>query len=157
MEKSEIRRICEKKAEDVTMVEYQAIKLEMFNKIGRTREGCVGVKCSKCCLDKSNTNVGISCTGFEMLHSLKAVRSIQNWFKENTLKTDWSKVKVDAKVLVWDYEGDEKFKRYFAKCENDTVHTWNMGNTSWSADDEDDVTVWNFAELVEDEADDNHI
>lgn len=47
-------------------------------------------------------------------------------------KVDWSKVKVDTPILVWDGDGDEKLTRHFAKYEDDMVFAWEDGMTSWS-------------------------
>lgn len=59
---------------------------------------------------------------------------------------DWSKVAVDAPILVTD-NGDCKWiKRHFAKYENGSVYAWNEGTTSWSSDR---CTPWKLAKLPE--------
>lgn len=69
--------------------------------------------------------------------------------KEET-KVDWSKVPVDTPVLV-SVNGVDWFKRYFAKTINGEVRTWTKGATSWSADDDNDVSLWKYAKLAESE------
>ena len=71
--------------------------------------------------------------------------------KEYTI--DWSKVKVDTKILVRDNEQEDWGKRYFAKYENERVFAWCCGGTSWSARD-NAVFSWKYAELAEEEEND---
>ena len=62
---------------------------------------------------------------------------------------DWSKVPVDTPILVWDGGSEKKLKRYFAYFENGRVHTWGSGATSWSSNDRDYVSDWDYAKLAE--------
>nr|DAW69986.1 MAG TPA: hypothetical protein [Caudoviricetes sp.] len=62
---------------------------------------------------------------------------------------DWSKVPVDAPILVKQYEQDEWEKRHFAYFKDERVYAWLCGATSWSADYEGDTTNWNLAKLAE--------
>ena len=65
-----------------------------------------------------------------------------------TPPTDWSKVEVDTKVLVRDWDNSEWIPRHFAKYKNGRVHTWNSGHTSFtSRRDEEDYIPWNQAKL----------
>lgn len=66
-------------------------------------------------------------------------------------EVDWSKVKVDTPILVKDCERGEWVKRYFARFEDGQIYAWGDGTTSWSANDECDVTSWNCAKLAESE------
>jgi len=66
---------------------------------------------------------------------------------------DWSKVKVDTKILVRENEQEDWEKRYFAKYENERVFAWFCGGTSWSARD-NVVLGWKYAELAEEEEND---
>lgn len=63
-------------------------------------------------------------------------------------ETDWSKVEVDAPILVRNAESDKWFKRYFAKYEGGVVYAWKSGRTSWT---EDCMIEWSFAKLAESE------
>ena len=77
-------------------------------------------------------------------------KSVKKWCESEYVEpsVDWSKVPVDTPILVRD-QYEEKFKkRYFAKYANEKVYAWNMGTTSWTADD-NCVTSWNFAKLAE--------
>jgi len=62
---------------------------------------------------------------------------------------DWSKVAVDTKIRVRDNKNQKWKNRYFAKYEIGQVYTWNDGTTSWSANSERSVNMWEYAELVE--------
>lgn len=66
-------------------------------------------------------------------------------------EVDWSKVKVDTPILVRSYESNKWIERYFAKYEAGKVYAWCDGATSWSSNDECDVTSWNCAKLAESE------
>lgn len=66
---------------------------------------------------------------------------------------DWSKVKVDTKILVRGNEQADWGKRYFAKYENELVYVWGCGRTSWSAFDKE-VFGWKYAKLAEEEEND---
>lgn len=76
----------------------------------------------------------------------------KKWYNEEYVepKVDWSKVPVDTPVLV-SVNGVDWFKRYFAKTINGEVRTWTKGATSWSADDDNDVSLWKYAKLAESE------
>ena len=66
-------------------------------------------------------------------------------------EVDWSKVNVDTPILVREYESNKWVKRYFAKFVDGKVYAWCDGATSWTANDEYDVTSWNCAKLAESE------
>ena len=60
---------------------------------------------------------------------------------------DWSKVPVDTKILVSN-EGDKGWKRrYFAKYKDGKVYVWALGKTSFTANNNEDVTDWEYAKL----------
>ena len=65
---------------------------------------------------------------------------------------DWNEVKVDTPILVRNSEDEEWRKRHFAKCEckGRLVYTWRDSGTSWT---EEDMCVWNYAKLPENEGD----
>ena len=63
-------------------------------------------------------------------------------------ETDWSKVGVDAPILVRNSKSDKWFKRYFAKYEGGVVYAWKSGRTSWT---EDCMIEWSYAKLAESE------
>ena len=66
-------------------------------------------------------------------------------------EVDWSKVKVDAPILVRTDEATPWVRRYFAKYEDEIVYVWNLGRTSWSATNDKDVSAWPYAKLAESE------
>jgi hypothetical protein len=61
---------------------------------------------------------------------------------------DWSKIPVDAPILVRDCEEEVWEKRHFAKYENGIVYTWRSGKTSWSTYN-GSMTGWKMAKLAE--------
>lgn len=66
-------------------------------------------------------------------------------------EVDWSKVEVDTPILVRNNEDKEWVNRYFAKFADGKVYAWVSGATSWTVDDEYDVTFWKYAKLAESE------
>ena len=68
-------------------------------------------------------------------------------FTPYTPPTDWSKIEVDTKVLVRDWDDSEWIPRHFAKYKNGMVHTWNYGTTSFTSKNEDDFVPYNQAKL----------
>lgn len=63
---------------------------------------------------------------------------------------DWSKVPVDTKVYVRDFENGFWIPRHFARFEDGKIVTWNDGATSFSIDDFNNVSKWNQGKLAED-------
>lgn len=68
-------------------------------------------------------------------------------FKLKKPKVDWSKVEVDTKILVRDFEDKEWNKRYFCKYENGKVYSFSNGTTSWSS--VEGIVDWKYAKLYE--------
>lgn len=68
--------------------------------------------------------------------------------EDKEAETDWSKIKVNAPILVKDHEDGEWLKRYFAKYEDGYVYAWGNGCTSWNADN---MYAWNYTKLAESE------
>lgn len=100
---------------------------------------CNGVSCDDC--DFKNSENGCYIYGCsEWLFSE---------YKEAEI--DWSKVKVDTPILVRNNEDKEWVNRYFAKFADGKVYAWVCGATSWTVDDEYDVTFWKYAKLAESE------
>lgn len=100
---------------------------------------CNGVSCDDCDFKNSENGCYIySCS--EWLFSE---------YKEP--EVDWSKVKVDTPILVRNNEDKEWMNRYFAKFADGKVYAWVCGATSWTVDDEYDVTFWKYAKLAESE------
>ena len=99
-------------------------------------------KLSLCCF---------GCCGCDNLSKEDCGKQAEDWlfseYKEPEI--DWSKVKVDTPILVKDCESSKWAKRYFAKFEDGQIYAWGDGTTSWSANDECDVTSWNCAKLAE--------
>lgn len=69
-----------------------------------------------------------------------------------TPPTDWSKVEVDAKILVSNSKDRFWYKRHFAKFEDGKVYTWMDGETSWSSEDDEDIIPWLHYKLATEES-----
>lgn len=67
---------------------------------------------------------------------------------EEIVDVDWSKVSVDAKVLVSD-NGKLWYKRHFAKYENGNVHVFPDGRSSFTTEESDIIYPWKYAKLCE--------
>lgn len=67
-------------------------------------------------------------------------------FVEYEEPVDWSKVEVDTKILVRDYNSTSWTKRYFAKFKNGFVCAFQDGRTSFSNHDSY-LHSWNYAKL----------
>ena len=61
---------------------------------------------------------------------------------------DWTKVPVDAKILVSD-NGKLWYKRHFAKYENGSVHVFPDGRSSFTTEESDIIYPWKYAKLCE--------
>lgn len=121
--------------------------------IGFSKDGkllnCRFAKCSDC-KEILMAQLNIS---KEEYYKESCRKNILKWllseYKEPEI--DWSKVKVDTPILVRNNEDKEWVNRYFAKFANGKVYAWVSGATSWTVDDEYDVTFWKYAKLAESE------
>lgn len=110
---------------------------EIMNTFGVDKNGkmqsCKSIHCSECILnDKSKI-----CAEKRM-----------EWLKDEyvELSVDWSKVPVDTKILVAEYQDEEWYKVHFAKYENGNVYAWINGETSYTTDI---IEYWEYAKLAE--------
>lgn len=71
-----------------------------------------------------------------------------NFSEDEEFTVDWTKVQVDTKILVRDFDTEEWTRKYFAKYEDGIVYTWFDGRTSYT---EDSVTPWRYAKLYDGE------
>ena len=99
---------------------------------------CASMRCSEC---------GFFSVDYSCRHN------VCEWLDSEYVAppVDWSKVAVDAPILVRDSEEVAWKKRYFAKYENGMVYAWGGGATSWSADRSSNITDWKMAKLAESE------
>lgn len=93
------------------------------------------------------------CCGCDNLSKEDCGKQAEDWlFSEyEEPEIDWSKIKVDTPILVRNNEDKEWVNRYFAKFADGKVYAWVSGATSWTVDDEYDVTFWKYAKLAESE------
>lgn len=61
-------------------------------------------------------------------------------------EVDWSKIEVDAKVLV-SINGQDWCPRHFAKYKNNEVYVWCDGCTSFTVEDEEEYKTWEYVKL----------
>ena len=89
---------------------------------------------------KSDSCDGLPCGACYMLQTI--------WLMEEyeEPEVDWSKVKVDAPILVRQGNNGRWLERHFAKYENGDVYAWVDGQTSWTGADE---IKWKYAKLAE--------
>ena len=128
------------KYDNVTLKEYMEKKLEMLNDLGRRCEVCVGVSCSNCPLLEQNNKKDCGCSSLELLYPEKAIEIVMNYEP----KVDWTKVPVDTKVLVRDYEEENWTKRHFAKYEDGKIYVYDGGKTSFTTNS---VSSWRYNKL----------
>ena len=72
--------------------------------------------------------------GSYMISGMEYNRAKETNFTPYTPPTDWSKVEVDAKILVRDYDDEVWTRRHFAKYENGTIYVYSVGTTSFTTD-----------------------
>lgn len=92
---------------------------------------------------KSSDCSGMNCVACRMFQAIWLLEEYEE------PEVDWSRVKVDAPILVRDTEYDEWEKRYFAKYEDGEVFAWGGGCTSWTASG--GMIPWRYAKLAESE------
>ena len=63
-------------------------------------------------------------------------------------KVDWTKVTVDTKILVRDYEEENWTKRHFAKYENGKIYAYDDGKSSFTTDI---IVSWSYGKLYKEE------
>ena len=98
----------------------------------------------------SNTGLFKARGANTLVFDRKGIENILKPYKEKP-EIDWSKVAVDTPIFVRDSKTEDAAwqRRHFAKYENGVVYAWLLGNTSWSASHDDDISAWNFAKLTE--------
>ena len=100
---------------------------------------CDGMSCSECAFYSGD----IACSN-----------KVKEWCESEYVEpeVDWSKVPVDAPVLVRNDESDRWCNRHFAYFEVGKVFTYDCGATSWSADKSRICTsTWRYAKLANEE------
>lgn len=127
---------------NTTFLGYQKKKKEMLNDLGRISGMCNGVNCRECPLNKLSEN--ISCKIAELLYPEKALNTVMSY----EYRVDWTKVPVDAKILVSDIEDGGWVRRHFANYSNGEVYAYADGKTSFSTDY---VSSWRYARLYKDD------
>ena len=110
-----------------------------------------------------------NCTGCPEIHksqdffgtvfSCRCQDRFKVWLKkEYTPSVDWTKVPVDTKILVRDFENREWVKRHFAYYKNGVVYAWCNGRTSYTCEEiyaNKGVSSWKYTKLYEGETAEN--
>ena len=80
-----------------------------------------------------------SCDEYDYSDSINGFKWRKEWLKDIYEEIDWSKVPVDAKVIVID-----RTNYHFAAYKSGLVGVWKNGRTSWAAkNSKDDIFWWN--------------
>lgn len=100
---------------------------------------CEKLVCRDCIFSR-NENSERSCT-----------ENTKKWSEQEYVEpsVDWSKVPVDTKVFIRDYDSQPWRPRYFAKFENGKIYTWNNGRSSFTALEPRATSWWNQGKLAE--------
>lgn len=124
----------EKYAEEILDIVCNGDKIAV---VDRKPRRCSGVKCNTCSLGMFG-----SCYD-----------GIREWANSEYVEppVDWSKVPVDAKILVRNREDATWVRRHFAKYEDGKIYAWSDGLTSWSDAGSINVSAWECAKLAESE------
>ncbi|MCQ2316352.1 MAG: hypothetical protein MJZ85_06675 [Bacteroidales bacterium] len=107
-------------------------------------EYCAKRRCADCRLSGEIVNGYRKCARSYGILSQEQVDFIASYKPP----VDWTKVKADSKVIVWNNVGMEH-RRYFAKYENGKIYTYLNGATSWSKES-DNLVKWQYGRLAED-------
>lgn len=101
---------------------------------------CSDLECENCIFLRSEQDDCYCC------------EKIKKWSEQEYVEptVDWSKVPVDTKVYVRDYDSDTWKPRYFAKFEDGKIFAWTNGATSFSRNSVCDSSWWNQGKLAED-------
>lgn len=128
----------------VTLVEYEKRKKKIFDALRKEpgASSCEGVDCWDCPF-KILCNDHGTLEDAEINEPVKAVQLIM----EFEPPVDWSKVPVDTKILVGNFNDETWYKRYFAEYKVGKVYAWNNGQTSYTADGK--MSAWHQAKLYE--------
>lgn len=76
--------------------------------------------------------------------------AVKEWLNKEYIEPesiDWTKIPVNAPVLVKNNENNDWTKRYFCKFEDGKVYTWMYGATSLTANGQ--CCSWNYVKLAE--------
>lgn len=101
---------------------------------------CGKVPCNEC-IFRRNKVTDSSCR-----------EKLKEWSEQEYVEppVDWSKVPVDTKVYVRDFDDESWRPRYFARFEDGRIFTWTAGATSFSKDCCANISWWRQAKLAED-------
>lgn len=115
----------------------QIIEIAAFNialKDGKLF-GCEDIECKEC----------------EFFDYGECTQNARKWLEEEYVAppVDWSKVAVDAPILVGNRVDYIMYRRHFAKYENGFIYAYNKGKTSYSVESDKSITGWKYGKLAE--------
>lgn len=101
---------------------------------------CVDIGCRSCIFAKTKKD------------DRSCAKRLKEWSEQEYVEppVDWSKVPVDTKVYVRDFDDESWRPRYFARFEDGRIFTWTAGATSFSKDCCENTSWWRQAKLAED-------
>lgn len=117
---------------------------ELNHWIRNMNEYCAKRRCADCRLSGEIVNGYRQCARSYGILSQEQVDFIASYKPP----VDWTKVKADTKVIVWD-DFHARRRRYFAKYEDGAIYTYDAGGTSWSRPDQ--MIRWKYGRLAEDD------
>lgn len=128
------------------MTNYETFK-ERLNKFG-----ACGIKWGVKNGEPVWCDANLECRECELYSGDSCCENRLEWLDKEYIEhgIDWSKVPVDAKILVRESPSAVWLHRYFAKFENRKVFAWEGGSSSWSVGDRG-VIGWKYAKLAEEE------
>lgn len=134
------------------MKNYEKYKDELINSSFNSKNG-EDVFCNNFVEPKILKPMGKECLDTMCSHCrvLTMVWLMDEYKEPEEPEVDWNKVPVDTKIYVKDRIDESWSKRYFAKYEDGRIFTWYYGRSSWTDDNENHFTSWDYGKLVEPE------
>lgn len=130
------------------MTNFEKYRDEMIKLLADTQNG--RSFCTKFVLSTALKSMNLECTGRDCTDCsmLFSIWLMEEYKEPKEPEVDWSKIPVDTKIYVTNYENDGWLPRYFAKYENGRAYAWADGGTSWSCE-EGAIISWEYAKLAE--------
>lgn len=88
--------------------------------------------------------VGITCSDSKDCNGCR--KKVKQWVGEE-YHENWNEVPVDTPIWVALDETSPFIKAHFARYEDGKVYAWDLGHTSWTAQNERYVSAWPVAKV----------
>ncbi len=94
------------------MFNYKEELKSYFKSVGGNGTGCERVSCSECMFHSDNfEDDNARCIG--TIYAEECIELVRKWSEEHPREIDWTKVPIDTKVEVRDYESYDWETRYY--------------------------------------------